>query len=166
MLVLCAGLLLFCGTAFAQDDRGAVAAYVSVFPDTKSIGIVYSDKSLEGRIDLIKKDAEEKKIKVIISHAPTIKEFPQALRDLKDKADTIWVLDDPLYSVADAWKYFILFTLRAQIKTVVPNEKSLSQGGLFFYTEEKEALINKRVLDIMGLKVESEGVPIKYYGEN
>ena len=165
-VLFCAACYAISGKASFPTESEVLVAYLQAFPEVKSIGIIYSQPDMEDTIQKLTESAETKKVNVIKIRAPSIKEFPQALRDMKDKVDTFWVLDDPLYSMKEAWTYFIMFSLRNGIKTVVFSEKVLADGGLFFYTEKKEIMVNKRILDVNGFKVSEKAGPVKYFGES
>ena len=94
---------------------------------------------------------------------PSLKEFSQRLGEIKGKVDTFWVIDESLFSVQEVWNYFMMFTFRHRIKTVVFTEKALSLGGLFYYTEDQEIMINKRILDVIECRVSEKAGPVKYY---
>lgn len=149
--------------ASSPSQSDVLEAYLRVFPDVKGIGIIYSDAQKEKAIHKLEKIATAKKIKVIKARVPSVKEFPQALRDMKGRVDTFWVLDDPLFSLKEAWYYFVLFSLRNHIKTVVFTEKALASGGLFYYTDKKEVMINKKILEVLGLKVSEKAGPVRYF---
>ena len=160
---------IFCSLlarAQSPSESEVLEAYLRVFPEVKAIGIVYSQADKEEGIQKLEELAKAKKVKVIKVRVPSLEGFPQALREMKEKVDTFWVLDDPLFSLKEAWSYFVMFTVRNGIKTVVFSEKSLASGGLFFYAENKEVLINKRILEVNGFKVSEKAGSIKYYGTN
>jgi hypothetical protein len=129
----------------------------------KSIGIIYSQPQYEETIGRLTESARGKEINVIKVKVPSIKEFSQTLGEMKGKVDTFWVIDESLFSVQEVWNYFMMFTFRHRIKTVVFTEKALALGGLFYYTEDKETMVNKRILDVLGCKVSEKAGPIKYY---
>ncbi len=138
-------------------------AYLRAFPDVKSIGVIYSEPKNEVLIKELERTAKAKKIEVLKVRAKSIKDFPDALRILKDDVDTFWVLDDQLFSMSEAWNYFIMISLRNRIKTVVFSEKALASGGLFYYTDKKEIMINRRIIGLLGLKVSEKAGPVKYF---
>lgn len=138
--------------------------YLKVFPDTKSIGVIYSEEKNEQSVRALEERGRELGIEVKSFKVSSIKEFSKALSYFKGLVDTIWVPDDGIYQSMEVWKYFVMFTMRHRIRSIVHSEKSLAMGGLFFSPEENEILINKRVLDMLGLEV-PDGVPVKYHGE-
>ena len=167
--VLALGLGLFGGPAArpsASPSLGeALQAYLRVFPEVKNIGVIYSESKNEDPIKNLTQSAKEKNILVVPIKVSSIKEFPGACREAGSKADTVWVLEDSIYSVVpDAWSYFVLLAMRNRVKIVVPSEKALASGGLFYFSEEKEIVINLRILKVLGLKVSPEAGPVKYYG--
>lgn len=125
--------------------------------------MIYSENSLDKSIRELETAAKARNIKVVKILSPSMKEFPGAVKQIKDQVDTIWVLDDPLYSVQDVWSFFIFFTIREKIKTVVSTEKGIKDCGLFYFSDTKEAVVNKRMLDILGLKVALDAGEVKYY---
>jgi ABC-type uncharacterized transport system substrate-binding protein len=138
-------------------------AYLKVFPDVKIIGVLYSRPEFEETVKDLEAGARARNVFVIKYKTPTIKDFPVALLDMRGKADTIWVLDDPIYSMSEAWSYFIVYTLRNRIRTVVSNEKALKDCGLFYYSPNKEIVVNKRMLYVLGLEVSEGAGKVKYY---
>jgi len=167
---LCVIILLLCsiffpasGTTAPQSIEKTVEAYLRVFPDAKSIGVIYSQDALEKTVRQLETIAKARKIKVVSSRIPSIKEFPAAVKELKDQVDTFWVLDDPLYSSQEAWSFFIFFTIRNKLRTVVSTEKGLKDCGLFYFSGDKEAVVNKRMLDILGAKVSGNAGEVRYY---
>lgn len=167
--VLVLGLGLFLGSAVRPSAPPllgeALQAYLRVFPEVKSIGVIYSEPKNEGPIKDLTQSAKEKNILVVPIKVASIKEFPGACREAGGKTDTVWVLEDSIYSVVpDAWSYFILLAMRNRVKIVVSSEKALASGGLFYYSEEKEIVINARILKLLGLQVPPEAGPVKYYG--
>jgi len=150
--------------AAPPTEKDTFEAYLLAFPDTKAIGVIYSEAKNDQSIKKIEDCAQEKNVVLIKMQASSIKDFPDALRQMKDKVDTLWVPSDALYSISESWNFFIMFCLRNRIKTVVLNEKALAGGGLFFLTENSEIIINKRILDVLGLKVSDKAGTVKYYG--
>ncbi len=166
-LILLLLLIMVLSTSPGTTDPPSIAeafeAYLLAFPDVKNIGVIYSKAENEATIGELEDIAKSKNVGVIKFRSPTIKEFPKATRDLKDKVDTIWVIDDPIYSIHEAWSYFVFFTMRNRIKTVVSTEQALKECGLFYYTAEKEIVVNKKILGVLGLSVSSDAGPITYY---
>jgi len=159
---LCAIVYPASGTAATPVDK-TLEAYLKVFPETKSIGVIYSQASFEPSLKQLEAGAKAHNVKVVKVNCPGIKEFPAAITGIKDQVDTVWVPDDPLFALPDVWSFFLFFTIRNQLKTVVSTEKALKEGGLFYYSENKEAIINKRMLDIFGIKVSSLGGAVRFY---
>jgi len=160
---LCLILVAAAGSAVPPKIDKSLETYLKVFPEVKSIGVIYSRADLEPAIRQLESGARAKKIKLVKISSPTIKEFPDAVTQIKDQVDTIWVLDDPLYSVQDVWAFFLFFTIRNNLKTVVSTGKALSEGGLFYYNDLQEVVINRRMLNLLRLKVSSNAGEIKYY---
>ncbi len=148
-LVWCLCLLPLLSTAQTQNDKKTLEVFVKTFPKTKSIGVIYSDEALDKRVESLKEAAAAMNIELEAVRITWIKIFPQTLDKMKGKADTVWVMDDPIYSTAEVWKYFIFFTIRNKIKTVVPNEEKLKQGGLFYCPENGEPMINEKIRKIV-----------------
>ena len=163
-VALCGFLLGQPGPA-AAGPAEELALYLKIFSQTKSIGIIYSDPKNEAAVAALKSGAEALKLKLLAVKVASINEFPQALREMQTQADTVWVLDDPLYSNLDAWKYFIMFSLRHQLKTVVPSRRALELGGLCCFPEPGKALLNKKVLKLLGLEPSPGEAEVSYYGE-
>jgi len=164
-LLLCQCLLPATALASLPSEKNILELFVRVFPDTKNIGIIYSEPKHEQTVKIIKQHAKELKIEAKSFKVSSIKEFSEALNELKGAVDTIWVLDDSLYSNMEVWKYFIMFTMRHRIKTIVHSEKALSLGGLFYCPDTTEVLVNRRVMDLIGVKAREDVAPVKYYGE-
>jgi len=162
-VVLCGFLLGQPGPA-AAGPAEELALFLKIFPQTKSLGIIYSDPKNEAAVAALKSAADTLKLKLLAVKVASINEFPQALRELQPQADTVWVLDDPLYANLDAWKYFIMFCLRHQLKTVVPNRRGVELGGLCCFPESGKALINKKVLGLLGLDLGPQAAEVSYYG--
>ena len=141
-----------------------LALYLKLFPSTRSIGIIYSDPRNEAPVAALRSAAETLKLKLLPVKVASLQQFPQALRGLQPQVDTVWVLDDPLYANLDAWKYFIMFSLRYQLKTVVPNRRAVELGGLCCFPESGKALINKKVLGLLGLEPGPQAAEVSYYG--
>ncbi len=163
LIILCTLLYPRLDAASAPSESDVLEAYLRVFPGARSIGVIYSDSKHEETIQNLEKCAKEKNIGVIKLKIPSIKEFPSATRFMKDNVDTFWVPDDPLYSGNEAWTYFVMFCLRSGKKTVVFTENALTRGGLFYFTEKKEVMINKHILNAFGLKIEEKAGPVKYH---
>jgi hypothetical protein len=156
-------LSLMLAGAVTAGEAEALEAYLRVFPEVKSIGVLYSEPRHEEGIARLSEAAAKHKVGVIKVKVPSIKEFPGALQDMKGKADTLWVVDDQLYSLQEAWNFLVMFTLRNKIKTVVATEQALGVGGLFYYSPAKEVTVNKRILEVMGLTIAEKAGPVKYY---
>jgi ABC-type uncharacterized transport system substrate-binding protein len=158
-------LLPVAAAASLPSEKDILGLFSKIFPDTRSIGVIYSEDKHEQTVGIIREHAAKKKIEVKSLKVSSIKEFSEALNNLKGAVDTIWVLDDSLYSNMEVWKYFVMFTMRHRLKTIVHSEKALSLGGLFYCPDTSEVIINKRVLDLLGVKVKEGAGPVKYYGE-
>ncbi len=163
VLSMCSILVAAGGSAAPPPGDKTLESYLKVFPGVRSIGVIYSQTSLEPTIRQLESGAKTKNIKVVKVLSPTVKEFPAAVTALKNQVDTLWVLDDPLYSVQDVWAFFLFFTIRNQIKTIVSTEKALKEGGFFYFSEGREVILNKRMLDILGIKVSSLAGAVKFY---
>jgi hypothetical protein len=166
LIVLTVAGAIFCpaiNKASAPVQGEVLDAYLRAFPEVKNIGIIYSQPKYEEIIVNLAESAGAKEVKVIKVKVPSIKEFSETLGDMKGKVDTFWVIDESLFTVQEVWNYFMMFTFRHRIKTVVFTENALALGGLFYYTEDKETMVNKRILDVLGCKVSEKAGPVKYY---
>jgi len=167
-VIVLLGVLIICPTpdkASPSVENEALAAYLRIFPGVKNIGVIYSESRNEEPVKNLTQSAKQNNINLIKVKVSSIKEFPKACREVGAKVDTVWVFDDLIYtSVPDAWSYFILLTVRNSLKTVVHTEEALSSGGLFYYNAQKEIVINRRILKVMGLEVPEDAGPVKYLG--
>jgi hypothetical protein len=163
-IILSLGLTVVAAGSGGSSTGVVLEAFLKAFPDSRTIGVLYSEPQFEGAITELKAKAQERGIEVMPVKIGSIKEFPDQLQNMKGKADTLWVVDDPLYSLQEVWNFFIMFTLRNKIKTVVFTERALQYGGLFYFSPAQESMINKRILEAMGLTVSPEAGTVLYHG--
>jgi len=168
-------IIIFSGLAFAQQDDPpqevppplthceVLGSFIKAFPETRKIGVFYSKPEFEKAVSDIEKCEAAAGLTITKIKVETFKELPDALRNAKDNVDTIWMLDDSLFSVQEAWNFFIMFVFRSKIKTIVPSEKTLSLGGLFFVNDKKESMVNERILKVLELKVSEHAGEVKYF---
>jgi ABC-type uncharacterized transport system substrate-binding protein len=102
-------------------------------------------------------------VKVVVTRVASVKEFPGALQAIKDRVDTVWVLDDEVYSIQETWNYLIMFCLRNKLKTVVSTDKALQLGGLFYCGPDQSCRVNKRILEVLGMTVSERAGSVQYY---
>jgi ABC-type uncharacterized transport system substrate-binding protein len=167
--ILTAGIALLAPCVWSATlEPGAdkvLSSFHEVFPSTKSVAIIYSDKASEGYVKKAEAAAKDLKLEFKAVKIESFKDIPPSTRSLFGKIDTLWLVDDAIISQTDALNYLLLNSAQQQWKTIVLQEEWLRRGGLFHLTTEGETVINKRLLELLKLSLPEGRKKIRYYGE-
>jgi ABC-type uncharacterized transport system substrate-binding protein len=163
-LVVGGGCALWAATMGVGADK-VVSRLVAVFPETGSVAVVYSDPGTEAYVVKAEAECKSREIKFAKYRIESYEEIPATVRFLFGKIDTLWIMDDPIISQTDTLNYILLNSVQQRWKTVVQSEEWVKRGGLFCLSESGESVINKGILDFLGLSVPEGSGPVKYIGE-
>lgn len=165
-------VIIFCVFLFSgylsSEPRPCQALFdfCRVFSGVQKVGVIYSDASVEDDLKALEAQARELKLDVIKVRVSSIKDVPQSARNLIGLIDTLFIVDDPLINIPDAFNYIMLTAMQNRCKTIVPRRELLAKGGLFHSGEDGEIFVNQRIMKFMKLSPREGAPEIKYYGES
>jgi len=106
------------------------AAFKSVVPNLKKIGIVYSDKTAGSWVSDMKSNAGKSGLTVIEKKVASDKEVPNAIRALKGKIDGLYLPPDRKVTNRDAFQFITLFTFENNLPFMAPTSRFVKKGAL------------------------------------
>jgi ABC-type uncharacterized transport system substrate-binding protein len=139
--------------------------FCKVFEGVEKIGIIYSDPSLEKSFKALDAEAEKLKVTLIRKKVSSVKEVPETTRSLVKKVDTLWVVNDPIIKIPDAFNFLMLTAMQNRCKTIVPSRELLAKGGLFYSGGKDEIVVNSRIMKFMKVTLKEGSPKVIFFGE-
>jgi len=102
-----------------------------VLPNVKNIGILYSPKNSQQRLDLFAKAAEHIGLHIVKVPVNTALDLPSALKAIKRNAESILAIPDPIVYSGKTAKGVLLFSFRNKIPLAGLSRAWVKAGALY-----------------------------------
>ena len=103
---------------------------IEIKPDLKRIGVLFMPDYSQSQISYLEAAAQEKGLHIVRVAIQSEPDIPQALRDISDKIDVLYLLSNPLFSKKEVIKRIIMGTLTNRIFVVGESFDIVKKGAM------------------------------------
>jgi putative ABC transport system substrate-binding protein len=114
--------------------------YRRMLPDAKKIGILYSPKNNQERIELIEKSAAQRGLRIVGFPVNRPQELPASLKAAKRQANSIMAILDPVVYSSKTAKGVLLFSFRNKMPFIGLSETWVKAGALYAMDWDYQAM--------------------------
>ena len=118
------------GTVAEPPMRTWMNLLRSVLPGARRIGLLYDPMYNRERVELASQEAERLGLEIIPEPVASPKEVPEALRNLIDRIDILWLMPDPTVISVRSQEYLFVRCLWSRKGVVGFSQSTVRSGGL------------------------------------
>lgn len=107
-----------------------INALISVFGNSKRVGVIYNPKNMEQFVAEATRTAESKGLQLLTKAAYKPTEVPQLLDGMKDRIDVFWMLPDTTVVNSVTVDYLLLFSFQNRVPVFTFSRKFVEMGSL------------------------------------
>ncbi len=121
------------GVGIEVAPKKQFSALISILPEVKSIGVLYSRLS-NRTIASARESCRNMGLKFLAVKLEHPGQLPDELNKLSKDADVLWLVPDSLVINKNSLRYMLLFTLENRISFMVYNKGFVKAGALFSFS--------------------------------
>ncbi|MBN1521682.1 MAG: hypothetical protein JW928_04040, partial [Candidatus Aureabacteria bacterium] len=112
-------------------------------PELKRIGIIYTPSLFQEQVNHIEKEAGRLGILIVRGEIQTEFNIPEAIKDITEKSDAVYLLPDPKTMTADFIKKIMLATYRKKIFVFGESYEWVKKGALVGFAFDIQEVVEK-----------------------
>ncbi len=118
------------GVSMNVSPASQIISLKEIFPRVKRIGVVYNPIQTEYLISEAREVCKQEGLELICSEVSHQEETVNAIKNLEDKIDAIWMVSDTTVVMPFSIKYMLLFSFRNKIPLFGLSDKYVKRGVL------------------------------------